>query len=245
MGRIVGGKKKGRPDLPRRNSCAEPDPQPRRSCRRRNVRYNFDIDDYVDDEEFYQDVGRREKKLRVLLGDYDSESNRCEESSSSDEYDEVEPSKKRKIDAGDVEFHGEDDEVGEIKGGKVESEEEEDAETGGTPSDPPIGVILPDKKTLELILDKLQKKDTYGVYAEPVDLDELPDYHAVIKQPMDFATVRKKLAKGTYLTLEQFESDVILICTNAMQYNAPDTIYYKQLYPGAGENEIPEAKLYR
>ena len=27
----------------------------------------------------------------------------------------------------------------------------------GTPSDPPSGVPLPDKKTLELILDKLQK----------------------------------------------------------------------------------------
>ncbi|KVI10318.1 Bromodomain-containing protein [Cynara cardunculus var. scolymus] len=241
MGRILGGKKKGRPsnaDLPRRNSSAEPESQPRRSCRRRNVRYNFDIDDYVDDEEFYKDVGRREKKLRMLLGEYDSDSNHCEESSSSDEYDEVKPSKKRKIDAGDREFDGEDDEIGETRGGKLEEEEEDDdAETGransvpGTPSDPPNGVFLPDKKTLELILDKLQKKDTYGVFAEPVDPDELPDYHAVIKQSMDFATVRKKLAKGTYLTLEQFEVspyDVILICANAMQYNAPDTIYYKQ-----------------
>ncbi|KAI3768982.1 hypothetical protein L6452_00078 [Arctium lappa] len=244
MARIAGGKKNGRPssaDLPRRrSSCVEPESQPRRSCRRRNVRYNFDIDDYVDDEEFYKDVGRREKKLRVLLGEYDSESNRCEESSSSDEYDEVKQWKKRKIDA------GEDDEIGEIRGGKLE--EEEDAETGGansvpgTPSDPPNGVVLPDKKTLELILDKLQKKDTYGVYAEPVDPDELPDYHAVIKQPMDFATVRKKLARGTYLTLEQFESDVILICTNAMQYNAPDTIYYKQ---ASSILELAKTKFHR
>ena len=68
------------------------------------------------------------------------------------------------------------------------------------------------------------------------------------------------------------QSDVLLICSNAMQYNAPDTIYYKQvftlevkkfhffsrlvqfvdlttliiwegkLYSRAGETEIPEAK---
>nr|POE48199.1 bromodomain and phd finger-containing protein 3 [Quercus suber] len=98
----------------------------------------------------------------------------------------------------------------------------------GTPSDPPLLIPLPDKKTLVFILDKLQKKDTYGVYAEPVDPEELPDYHEVIEHPMDFATVRKKLASGLYSTLEQFESDIFLICSNAMQYNAPDTIYYKQ-----------------
>eukprot|EP00268_Persea_americana_P067712 TRINITY_DN934_c1_g1_i2.p1 TRINITY_DN934_c1_g1~~TRINITY_DN934_c1_g1_i2.p1 ORF type:complete len:773 (+),score=174.32 TRINITY_DN934_c1_g1_i2:265-2319(+) len=45
---------------------------------------------------------------------------------------------------------------------------------------------------------------------------------------MDFGTVRKKLASGAYTSLEQFESDVFLVCTNAMQYNAPETIYYKQ-----------------
>ncbi|CAN1147087.1 Bromodomain and PHD finger-containing protein 3 [Linum perenne] len=45
---------------------------------------------------------------------------------------------------------------------------------------------------------------------------------------MDFATVRKKLGNGSYCTLEQFESDVFLICTNAMKYNSSDTIYHKQ-----------------
>ncbi|XP_077246159.1 uncharacterized protein LOC143886057 [Tasmannia lanceolata] len=45
---------------------------------------------------------------------------------------------------------------------------------------------------------------------------------------MDFSTVRKKLTGGTYANLEQFEEDVFLICSNAMQYNAPVTIYFQQ-----------------
>ncbi|KAL7599243.1 hypothetical protein Lser_V15G20971 [Lactuca serriola] len=263
MGQIVRRKRRGRPsntDRARINYSAAP-PSPvdrRRSRRRRNVRYNFDIDDYVDDDEFYDDedeeVGRREKKLRLLLSEDDSRPNtrrvrHAPASSSSDDYDDdddddVKHSKKRKIDTSDGE-DDEDNEFEEIRGRKLEEEddeeeeqqveeEEEDEAPGGsdfvygTASDLSKGVPLPDKKTLELILDKLQKKDTYGVYAEPVDPDELPDYHDVIKHPMDFATVRKKLAKGAYLTLKEFESDVYLICTNAMQYNAPDTIYYKQ-----------------
>ncbi|PWA76233.1 glycine dehydrogenase (decarboxylating) [Artemisia annua] len=94
-----------------------------------------------------------------------------------------------------------------------------------------------------------------SVASTPAPPGGLPDYYDVIKRPMDFATVRRKLAKGSYLTLKEFESDVLLICSNAMQYNAPDTIYYKQfvdlttsiiwegkLYSRAGETEIPEAK---
>ncbi|XP_042037341.1 uncharacterized protein LOC121783360 isoform X2 [Salvia splendens] len=93
---------------------------------------------------------------------------------------------------------------------------------------PPCELPLPDKKTLELLLDKLQRKDIYGVYAEPVDPEELPDYFDVIDHPMDFATVRNNLRNGLYATFKQFEDDVFLICSNAMQYNAPDTIYHKQ-----------------
>ncbi|KAF2923021.1 uncharacterized protein [Oryza sativa Japonica Group] len=89
---------------------------------------------------------------------------------------------------------------------------------------------LPDRKALDMILDKLQKKDTYGVFAEPVDPEELPDYHDVIEHPMDFGTVRRKLARNAYRSFEQFEDDVFLICSNAMQYNAPDTIYFRQAH---------------
>ncbi|KAJ4975708.1 hypothetical protein NE237_000814 [Protea cynaroides] len=164
-------------------------------------------------------------------------------SSSSDFGDGNKPFKKRKID-------GEDGVYNDGEGNDGDYDEEDDARSigsdhrkkerrrnldtkgmdsaPGTPSGSSPGLPLPDKKLLELIVDKLQKKDTYGVYAEPVDPEELPDYHDVIEHPMDFGTLRKKLANGDYSTLEQFESDVFLICTNAMQYNAPETIYFKQ-----------------
>ncbi|KAI0527375.1 hypothetical protein KFK09_002975 [Dendrobium nobile] len=90
------------------------------------------------------------------------------------------------------------------------------------------GTPMPEKKVLELILLKLQRKDTYNAFAEPVDPEELPDYHDVIEHPMDFGTVRKKLGRGAYRSFEQFEDDVLLICSNAMQYNAPDTVYFRQ-----------------
>ncbi|KAL0320810.1 UNVERIFIED_CONTAM: Bromodomain-containing protein 7 [Sesamum radiatum] len=259
MGQIVKRKKKGRPAKadPGAGELPEPERDLRRSLRRRNVKYVFDLDDYFDEDELFaddEDRRRREKKLKLLLklqsgGETQSSepqasrSRRVEHaplasgSSSSDDGDK--PSKKRKIDedmddedmddenddANDQDnYNDEDDE--EIRERKSEPKAEDSPP--GTPAEAPSGLPLPEKRTLELILDKLQKKDIYGVYAEPVDPEELPDYHDVIEHPMDFATVRNKLGNGSYATFEQFESDVFLICSNAMQYNAPDTIYYKQ-----------------
>ncbi|KAJ0801747.1 putative chromatin remodeler Bromodomain family [Helianthus annuus] len=52
-------------------------------------------------------------------------------------------------------------------------------------------------------------KDTHVDFSEPVDPNELPDYHDIIKHPMDFGTVRSKLVGGLYSTLEELEYDVV------------------------------------
>ncbi|GJN09203.1 hypothetical protein PR202_ga27186 [Eleusine coracana subsp. coracana] len=92
----------------------------------------------------------------------------------------------------------------------------------------PTGTPLPDKKLLLFILDRLQKKDTYGVFSEPVDPEELPDYHEIIEHPMDFSTIREKLLNDSYSILEEFENDVFLLTSNAMAYNSADTVYHRQ-----------------
>ncbi|CAL5332019.1 unnamed protein product [Camellia sinensis] len=98
----------------------------------------------------------------------------------------------------------------------------------GSPMESGPTTPLPQKKLLLFILDRLQKKDIYRVFSEPADPNELPDYHEIIQRPMDFGTVRRKLDEGCYSNLDKFEADVFLICSNAMEYNAPDTIYFRQ-----------------
>lgn len=137
-----------------------------------------------------------------------------------EEEEEVKPLKKRRIErSGGSSRHEE-----RMKNPSVKPKDRVQGVCNGSR----MGTRLPDHKILEMVLDKLQKKDTYGVFAEPVDPEELPDYHDVIEHPMDFGTVRKKLARNAYRCFEQFEDDVFLICSNAMQYNAPDTIYFRQ-----------------
>ncbi|KAG1362671.1 cat eye syndrome critical region protein 2 [Cocos nucifera] len=175
-----------------------------------------------DDEEEAESSGgkRREKKLKLVLHLPPGRSGNSNSGSDSDGDAGGAARRKRKIDA--VGSHGDRDKAERHNSSKAMDSLQ------GEPSDSGPTTPLPDKKLLVFILDRLQKKDTYGVFSEPVDPNELPDYHEVIKHPMDFGTVRKKLSSGAYANLEQFEKDVFLICSNAMRYNAPDTIYYRQ-----------------
>ncbi|XP_008943661.1 PREDICTED: bromodomain and PHD finger-containing protein 3-like, partial [Merops nubicus] len=87
--------------------------------------------------------------------------------------------------------------------------------------------LTPFNVLLRTTLDLLQEKDAAQIFAEPVDLNEVPDYLEFISKPMDFSTMRRKLESHLYRTLEEFEEDFNLIVANCMRYNAKDTIFHR------------------
>ncbi|XP_060788356.1 bromodomain and PHD finger-containing protein 3 isoform X1 [Neoarius graeffei] len=76
-------------------------------------------------------------------------------------------------------------------------------------------------------LDQLQEKDVARIFAQPVNLKEVPDYLEFVSQPMDFSTMRSKLEAHQYRTLSDLEVDFNLIISNCLLYNAKDTVFYK------------------
>lgn len=71
------------------------------------------------------------------------------------------------------------------------------------------------------------RRDAYGFFLEPVDPKLVPDYLKIIKVPMDFSTMRKKIEAGKYDNGEDFRRDFELIIANAKIYNSRETIYWK------------------
>ncbi|KAH7518255.1 hypothetical protein FEM48_Zijuj09G0152100 [Ziziphus jujuba var. spinosa] len=235
----------------RRSTRRNPNPDASSSPQKLHAEED-DVDgDGGEEEEEELDGKRREKKLKLVLrlppnqksslnsgslNSYGSDSNGEEDNAAS------EGNKKRKINAiGDGSGVGDSKKLMLVSLSdrlilfffslfffQVDKSSSGTILKGATKLDSGPSTPLPDKKLLLFILDRLQKKDTYCVFSEPVDPEELPDYHEVIEHPMDFSTVRKKLTGGSYTSLEEFEKDVFLICSNAMQYNAPDTIYFRQ-----------------
>lgn len=44
---------------------------------------------------------------------------------------------------------------------------------------------------------------------------------------MDFSTMSSRINSNFYHTIDQFDTDFTLVIENCLQYNAPDTIYYR------------------
>ena len=83
------------------------------------------------------------------------------------------------------------------------------------------------QKCLE-VLKGLQAHQHGWVFNVPVDPVELglPDYFELIKKPMDLGSVQKKLEKGEYHAIKDFQSDVNLSFENAMTYNEQGSVVY-------------------
>jgi hypothetical protein len=63
------------------------------------------------------------------------------------------------------------------------------------------------------------------MFTKPVDVQEVPDYLSIIKQPMDLETMMTKIDLHRYVCAQDFLDDVDLLCRNALEYN-PDRYAY-------------------
>ncbi|CAG8718656.1 2265_t:CDS:10 [Gigaspora margarita] len=83
------------------------------------------------------------------------------------------------------------------------------------------------KTILTKLLDSFTKKDAYGFFLEPVDTTIVTDYLTIIQKPMDFGTMRQKIDRNEYSSIDEFKAYFALVCNNCKTYNAPETLYYK------------------
>ena len=75
------------------------------------------------------------------------------------------------------------------------------------------------------MLNKLFKHKHAWLFKDPVDPEALgiPDYFKVVKNPMDFSTIKSKLQGNKYLRIEDFIEDVNLTFDNCFLYNGENT----------------------
>lgn len=81
--------------------------------------------------------------------------------------------------------------------------------------------------TLYALLDDISKHDCSWPFNRPVSLKEVPDYHKIIKQPMDFAKIKSRLNMGNYNTDYDLMNDIQLVFINCDIYNTSESEIYK------------------
>ena len=80
---------------------------------------------------------------------------------------------------------------------------------------------------LRTLLEQLKEIDQQEIFAEPVNLADVPDYYDHVKKPMDFSTISKKLEGYKYADIDEFEADFQVMVENCMSYNERDTIFFR------------------
>nr|XP_034973081.1 bromodomain-containing protein 7 isoform X3 [Zootoca vivipara] len=85
----------------------------------------------------------------------------------------------------------------------------------------------PLQEALNQLVRQLQRKDPNAFFSFPVTDFIAPGYSMIIKRPMDFSTMKEKIKNNGYQSIEELKENFKLMCTNAMVYNKPETIYYK------------------
>ncbi|XP_067351258.1 bromodomain-containing protein 7 isoform X3 [Channa argus] len=85
----------------------------------------------------------------------------------------------------------------------------------------------PLQEALNQLIRQLQRKDPSAFFSFPVTDLIAPGYSAIIKRPMDFSTMKDKVKKECYQSLDELKMDFRIMCENAMIYNKPETIYHK------------------
>jgi len=76
-----------------------------------------------------------------------------------------------------------------------------------------------DNVLLDKLISDVMKQGDAWPFLKPVTRNEAPDYHDIVKYPMDLGTIKYKLNSMVYTCNEEFVSDLLLVFTNCFLYN--------------------------
>ncbi|XP_056134886.1 bromodomain-containing protein 7 isoform X2 [Lampris incognitus] len=155
------------------------------------------------------------------------------------EHDKPKDKKKKKKKRGDKDrsLYSPDDDKGKKKVGKKKKGQDgdgdwDDQEHNRTPIRSERDKMeekeqTPLQEALNQLIRQLQRKDPSAFFSFPVTDLIAPGYSSIIKRPMDFSTMKDKVKKECYQSLDELKVDFRVMCENAMIYNKPETIYHK------------------
>ncbi|XP_053157523.1 bromodomain adjacent to zinc finger domain protein 2A isoform X2 [Hemicordylus capensis] len=75
----------------------------------------------------------------------------------------------------------------------------------------------------EIILMEMESHEAAWPFLEPVNPRLVPGYRKIIKNPMDFATMRARLLQGGYTSCEEFAADAALVFDNCRTFNEDES----------------------
>lgn len=88
---------------------------------------------------------------------------------------------------------------------------------------------IPNKRfqtVIGMLHSQISQHRNGNIFHNPIKNSEAPDYHDIIKRPMDLKTIKARVKDGVISNSLEFQRDVYLMFANAMMYNRPSSDIY-------------------
>ncbi|KAF8525354.1 Bromodomain-containing protein [Gautieria morchelliformis] len=66
-----------------------------------------------------------------------------------------------------------------------------------------------------------------NIFHNPIKDSEAPDYHEIVKRPMDLKTMKTRIKDGAISNSDEYQREIYLMFANAMMYNRPKSDIYR------------------
>ncbi|THV08511.1 hypothetical protein K435DRAFT_824981 [Dendrothele bispora CBS 962.96] len=110
-----------------------------------------------------------------------------------------------------------------------DSEPVDEEESGPTPRVRRRNEGLTSKKfqnVIGLLHSQISQHRNGTIFHNPIRDSEAPDYHDIVKRPMDLKTIKTRIRDGVISNSLEFQRDIYLMFANAMMYNRPGSDVY-------------------
>ncbi|KAI0782807.1 hypothetical protein C8Q75DRAFT_786204 [Abortiporus biennis] len=87
--------------------------------------------------------------------------------------------------------------------------------------------LFPHENSMRFVFERIMAYDRKEYFKNPVNKVEVPDYYDIIKNPICWSAIDRKLDNHEYWDLRDFKNDINLVINNAITYNKPGTPFHK------------------
>ncbi|KAJ6624860.1 hypothetical protein B0H10DRAFT_2004445 [Mycena sp. CBHHK59/15] len=87
--------------------------------------------------------------------------------------------------------------------------------------------LFPHEPKLRATFERITGFDRNDYFKNPVSKKDVPDYFDIVKNPMSWSNIEKKLDDHQYWDIQSFKDDVQLVIDNAILYNKEGTPFHK------------------
>ncbi|KLO15689.1 Bromodomain-domain-containing protein [Schizopora paradoxa] len=83
------------------------------------------------------------------------------------------------------------------------------------------------QNVINMLHSQISQHRSGTIFHNPIKPSEAPDYHDIIKRPMDLKTIKARVRDGLINSSLEYQRDIYLMFANSLMYNRPSSDIYR------------------